>query len=195
MELQPCRNYRKPHYPTKLQFKHNPSLYKSSIPKEWLLKNKTASALAIAISFSSCSDKIATSVGCVTVLPPTYLTEEEAISIISEELKKDSINLSTDSNSIHSLHYPFIIDAVDTANKIAIEFVSKDDIDSLSGMYNTSSAYAIADSLTAKAMNVENDFIFKAFHDPEYEEEEYSKEMLREQIQSFIEWLKSQGLI
>jgi hypothetical protein len=93
------------------------------------------------------------------------------------------------------LDFPFEIDAIDTSKNIAVEFVSKEDMNTLSEKFNTNSTHDLADSLTAEVNKSGNDITFKAFHDTEYGNKDYSKEKLVEQIQEFLDLLKNQGLI
>ncbi len=156
--------------------------------------------------------------GCDSVASPHFLSEEEARDVIRSELQAAGLTYK-DGRTIKNAVIPAIKDnrrwyttasgllETDgtTVNQIGIEFVSGEDFENWdlflpSGSITTYHLHSAADKL----MNNEN---LAVFYDPiEFvplrpnEEEieaakEKSIELLKEQIQDFIEWLQAQEIV
>jgi hypothetical protein len=76
--------------------------------------------------------------GCVMIAPPVYVSEEEALAILKEELGKLGIVLGAPPSQLAALHIPGTgvasgsaarrtIDAVDPVHGLAVSFVSAED--------------------------------------------------------------------
>lgn len=106
------------------------------------------------------------SFGCVSVAPPTFLSEAEAFEVISEEAKKEGIIFKEDALKLDGVDIPITslkydtgenntknlkskkgrlaMDGFDVNMKIAFEFVSKDDVVEWKGdegVYSTVESY------------------------------------------------------
>lgn len=109
------------------------------------------------------------SFGCVAVAPPAFLSEEEAFDVIREEVEKAGIQLAQGGIALHGIGIPetnlfvdygpdgkriepplktrkgdLVLDGYDEARKIAVEFVSVEDVKSWhaqGGMMSTVEAY------------------------------------------------------
>jgi len=110
MDAKPVRRYRKPAYPTRLEVLADADLLLRHVPGGWRKSAVTMAALTACLGTSSCvherGDKAGTlakpavvapifkhgdgrgAIGCVAVTPPAFLSEEEALVIIREELAK-----------------------------------------------------------------------------------------------------------
>ena len=111
-----------PAYPTKLDVLAEPELLARYVPPAWLAKAEVAGALSafLAVNAAGCADKAKSSqphvdprlanaaivapvfehgdgrgaTGCIVVSPPVFLSEEEALQIIEEELTHAGLELS-----------------------------------------------------------------------------------------------------
>ncbi len=178
--------------------------------------------------------------GCVVVSPPIFLSEEEALQIITEEFSRAGIevtgkNVDLEGVSIQWLEFeykleddilqkefyeigmasPLVADLVDENRAIAIEYVSMHDYNQVrrEASLSSVSSYDTQEVAQAVASTVEKEgksVYFGTFYDPmvrfehdsasSWEEAEAAgeaeaKELLRQQIQDFIEWLQAQGVI
>jgi len=116
MKVKPVIYSMKPKYPDKYSIDTKHEILNNT-PHRWMNKPLTLSALSATILFSSCSNTLGTAgpskgpsnnsfinipvfshgegigiIGCVSVVAPMFLTEEEAYTIISEELKNAGID-------------------------------------------------------------------------------------------------------
>lgn len=92
--------------------------------------------------------------GCVVISPPVFLSEEEALQVIREELARHGIELATEGNVetvsvMPRVHWPdtdaqltsvlddmppprpLTMDGVDEPNKVAVKFISREDCERL----------------------------------------------------------------
>ncbi len=182
MKAKHVKRSRVPAYPTKLQILANPKLLEQNIPPAWKtgLMAGAVSVFLAANTLGCSSDKPSSQKpspventgsivapifehgdgrggsGCVSVVPPVFLSEEEALQVISEELSKQGIELSernaqwdvviprryrkynretqeNDAVEDYDRGKPLNVDAIDTERKIAVEFVSRSEHDDLGG--------------------------------------------------------------
>ncbi len=164
-------------------------------------------------------------IGCIVVSPPAFLTEQEALKIIFDELLKEGIE-------IDSLNYPSLYFKMRTKNilfrksfdgfsskyNLAIEFISKTDCGlfregggggfSIQGFKTKSSAELLVKELNTICKNnvvVFYDPLTEMIYSKENkqksreliynEAKETSKELLLAQVQDFIQWLKDEGIL
>jgi hypothetical protein len=190
MKAKPLKHYGVPSYPTRLQVLAKPDLLENNQPPGWrksvgfagvislfLAANSYFESGANAVQKTGHSAKVApifqhgggrTALGCVIVAPPTvFLSEEEAIQVISEELaplglKAAERNIELEGAWTHSskkTRYTKIFkdykeegekivngettalkaDIYDKQRKIAVEFVSNEDYFPLGGVDDSSS--------------------------------------------------------
>jgi len=179
------------------------------------------------------------SFGCVSVAPPAFLSEEEALDVIRAEAESMGIILGAEILKFENVRIPetkfylseknkvdsskkgdLVLDGYDDSKNIAVEFVSQDDYSnwrvkegvesSVSDYDFLSAAKILRDGLDGKV----RDYVVGVFYDPmpelteeeiwdesiSFEEKEAmlkerSKELLRNQVRDFLEWLKGQGII
>jgi len=199
MKAKPVRRYRTPRYPTKLMIVRNPELLQKSMKTLGLPHKQLAGALLIyfaATGGSSCDWGPTT--GCVVVVPPAYMSEEEALQVIKDELSTYGVNLSDDSADLEAVVLPVEEDAVDREKNIAVEFISRSDCVELGGGDEEDmfcDFYSARSTLREQVEAGETDINFGIFLDPQIEDLEYSKELLRDQVRDFADWLEDQGVI
>ncbi|MBN2498496.1 MAG: hypothetical protein JXR96_28150 [Deltaproteobacteria bacterium] len=195
MKPEPLKRYRTPAYPTKLMIMRDPEILKKSMSTFRLPGTGLASALAL---FVAASGGCTATTGCMVVLPPVYLTEEEAMEIIRDEFASHGVNLSVDPADVSALELAVDADAVDLDHGIAVEFISKDDCVAEGGG-EAEDEYCDFDAVKAEQESLvahENPEVhFEAFSDPAQGNEEHSEQLLREQVRIFAEWLQSEGVI
>ena len=153
MKATPIKRHRTPRYPTKLQAVEHPDLLRCHQPPAWRAVPEMAGAvvLFLAANTTACSgaDKAASasgsvaivapvfdhgegrgSTGCVAVAPPVFLSEEEALQVIQEELARSGVKLAEKQRVVQGMNAPvaqmredgkgsFAIQARDTAKKRA----------------------------------------------------------------------------
>ncbi len=185
------------------------------------------------------------SIGCVAIAPPAFLSEEEALLVIKEELIKNGIDLDKekvvfDNANVKPIGYgvlemlgmgkkkpfPLEIDSQDSEKQINIEFVSMSDCEQLGGTkegwyhflkYDTRKA---AVHFRKQIQSNKEKGIYGVFYDPapknplngqspeevmsrtkekieeaHQENIKYAKELLRNQVSDFAQWLKEEGVI
>ena len=174
MKAKPVRRYRVPAYPTKLQVLADPKVLAQNVPAGWRSGSLIAGAASVflAANLLGCADKKSVTrlpaspivaplfvhgegrgvTGCIVITPPVFLSEEEALQVITEELKKRGIELSeknvewdvsvpwgrdwtglretpTDTEQYlakdSNERKPLKLDALDPKHKIGVEYVSK----------------------------------------------------------------------
>jgi hypothetical protein len=89
-------------------------------------KEPTKSGLVVAPIFEHGKGRGAT--GCIVVAPPVFLSEEEALLVIREELARHGVRLGTgryDLPGVNVNDRRFQADAADPARRVAVEFVSE----------------------------------------------------------------------
>ncbi len=119
----PCGHYRWPAYPTRLEVRADPDLLARHVPSTWLGNRELAGAFAalLAVNTGGCRDSSPAAggstskpggsagpaivapifehgngrsvSGCVVVNTPAYVSEEEAIQIIAEELTRAGLQM------------------------------------------------------------------------------------------------------
>ncbi|MFH1024395.1 MAG: hypothetical protein V1809_13530 [Planctomycetota bacterium] len=173
------RKYRPPAYPTRLEILKSPTLLERHVPAAWVKCPEIAGAMAVflAANLTSCGKnespgktgmaKARGSIvapifehgegrggtGCVVVNPPVFMSEEEAMQVIQEELKSAGVEL-IDKEFVfkdvilplpkfsrdeyirvkqgkhervrnHVGYEPFASDKQDVSGRIAVEYVSQ----------------------------------------------------------------------
>lgn len=189
--------------------------------------------------------------GCVVIAPPVFLSEEDAITIIKEELAKNGIipdhtNVLCEdtktkvpemgtvtrktreggysfSSEIQYKDKPFTVDLTDSGKKIFIEFVSWKDssIYDNPGYWSSVQVYdlvKLSQKIHSEIEQTSKDGIWVIFYDPmarlqrpaekpaeqSYEEfhktsmemsQAQSKDLLRQQVRDFNQWLTAQKVM
>jgi hypothetical protein len=173
----PRRAYRTPRYPTRLQVRADPELLARHMPLGWRTAAGAAGLLAFVTATGAAGAAVDASVpgpddgmslvaplfehgegrgavGCIIVAPPVFLSEEEALLIIREELSEHGVELSEEGHvrqdvtfsrrewahvgegdrpddwqlrPIPGTEAPLEFDLRDPERRIAVEFVSVED--------------------------------------------------------------------
>jgi hypothetical protein len=198
----------------------------------------TATALAAIPFFTHGTGRGA--FGCDSVAPPAFLSEAEALEVINEVAAQEGLHFELNGQELKNINIPktstepseknpvlgykkgtLTLDGVDSAKKVAFEFVSQEDIEAWcaapSGATVTSydfidTAKALSDSLskTSSGMTV------AVFYDPGYTYNDEVKKIvnenqesttkqaklkdvvkndLRQQVRDFMAWLKAEGIV
>ncbi|MEL7567445.1 MAG: hypothetical protein AAGU27_21555 [Dehalobacterium sp.] len=182
MDIKPVKKYKTPCYPEKSVLIENPDLLRT-VPERWKDNIYIGVALTSILAFSlvGCSapsadeknnqqNKVAAapifehgngrgSFGCVSVAPPSFLSEEEAYEVIQEETEKYGIAFAREALELKGVEIPetkyylkpegesskdnsqggeeidstrkgdLTLDGYDESKKIGFEFVSREDYD------------------------------------------------------------------
>jgi hypothetical protein len=116
MDAKPVKRYRSPAYPTRLAVLDDPDLLLRHVPGRWQKSAVTMAALSAFLAANACvqaADKGASAkakgavvapifehgdgrgaTGCVVVTPPVFLSEEEALVVITAELAKAGVRVT-----------------------------------------------------------------------------------------------------
>ncbi len=129
MDIRPVKRYKTPNYPDKQSVMNNPELL-SRLPNRWKKNIYVNAALSSLILFtlSSCRGKETggTSItekeamvapvfdhgggrgsfGCMSIAPPSFLSEEEAYQVIQEEAKKHGISFERNNLELEGVEIP-----------------------------------------------------------------------------------------
>ncbi|PKM05554.1 MAG: hypothetical protein CVV17_03405 [Gammaproteobacteria bacterium HGW-Gammaproteobacteria-7] len=164
--------------------------------KDGPLSMPTAAGMVVAPIFEHGEGRGAT--GCVVVSPPVFLSEEEAMAVVREELARAGVTLTRAATTLSDVVLPqrrtqyeqtpageyvrkteeiagtgqaLEVDAVDTAGRIAVEFVSEEDYFKLGGATSGSSvqSYDLKDAAIAVADKLKQSrrgLYFGVFYDP-----------------------------
>jgi len=169
MKSKPVRRYPRPRYPTRLEVAARPGLLRRHQPPAWrqwpeltgavglfLLADTTllraanspakngptrAQTNAVAVVapiFQHGDGRGAT--GCIVMSPPVFLSEEEALQVVREELAAKGVQLGTNKVAVAGVPAgstwirpgeksptPFESDAADPKKKVSVEYVSDSD--------------------------------------------------------------------
>lgn len=210
------KRYRAPRYPAKLQVLADPALLRQNVPPAWQAVPQLAGAVALFLSANTTlcrgADKGAGSTGvavvapifnhgegrgatgCVVVAPPVFLSEEEALQVIREELGKGGVDASQTSFAVPGVKIkptvgdfrrtgekseyvppsekPLQASAADPRKKVAVKFLSRQNYHQLGGATSLSTVqvYDLRTAAKSVAETVRKDgrakVYFGAFYDP-----------------------------
>lgn len=158
-------------------------------------------------------------VGCVVISPPVFLSEHEALEIIFKELQKEGLTVDKRDLVIGGLDYgedgyrldevpfdgrdgsenilpPFYFDGFVSGKNLGIKFISRWNCSKLGGSEGRGTVedfYMIEAAQEAKellrAYGKANAVVF---YDPLEDTKESSRELLKNQVRDFLEWMKSE---
>jgi hypothetical protein len=185
MTVKQVNRYGSPAYPTRLEVLAQPELLRRHVPPGWRKCAEVAlagAALLAASGVGLAGEKAGPPgkaaivaplfehgegrgvTGCVVHNPPVFLSEEEALQVIKEELAKTGVRLAEPGGDLpgvaiprRMVHYkkvddrhvsevveqkdkakPVSLDAQDPERKVAVEFVSRQDYHDLGGPFSPS---------------------------------------------------------
>jgi hypothetical protein len=177
---EPVDRSRRPRYPTREEVLTHPELLERHLPPGWRVTRGlvASTGLFMAAGLAACqgkkeADQPAVALvapifehgegrgawGCVVVSPPIFLSEEEALQVIREELAAHGVDLTERNVPAEGVRFPqrtitwsedeeveetgtgedVRLDARDPKTGIAIEFVSREDYHPLGGPMSSSS--------------------------------------------------------
>lgn len=219
LKVEPIKKYNSPGYPDKRITHENPDILKT-LPLRWKGKafvGLTISSIALLL-LSGC-ERLQPPTGG-TPLPPNYLTEEEAYNIVKDEAAKygvafdttapelkdvefqlDKFSTQGTTSILHKFNVP--LDGYAREKGIGFEFISEDDINEFNYSVqqinnegvNPISKSEYNDKLEEAIKQKENKMYLDVFYNNGYASDEQLEAELREQVKSFMEWLKAQGVI
>jgi hypothetical protein len=216
LSIHPCKRLPPPGYPMRLDAQINPDLLKKHFPLAWLRRPQIAfTAGTLLVGSLSCTTPFGNditefppvaghavvaplfghgegrgSVGCVSVSPPVFLSEEEALQIITEELAKYGVQLTQNNvtwsdagipqrQELDSGQYtltgdtkPLVVDRLDPNRHIAVEFVGTAEFQDNGGPIPNASVQTLDLKETAKWVDAQvqqkgpEAMYFAAFYDP-----------------------------
>jgi hypothetical protein len=184
MKPKPMKRYRGATYPTALEVSAQPDLLLKAVPSTWrqnavvmaALSAFLASHLPVQAGDDAAKAQPAAAVvapifkhgegrgatGCVAVAPPVFLSEEEAVAVIVEELSKAGLKMTAKEVPIEGVRFcerfsfytnggvqvmnvpererPLIVDLMDRERGVAVEFISRRDYFPLGGVRSGSRA-------------------------------------------------------
>ena len=211
--VRPVRRQRRPGYPTRPEVKRDPELLRRHLPAAWKKSAQVAGALSILLAAGCRNDaggrgrdvpKVAPvfvhgegrgSAGCVMVNPAMFLSEEEALSVISDELGKAGLamtqrNVKMDQIPIVQFRFhegpqnagvarligptgPLTVDLMDPQKSVAVECVTTESYLRLGGEASMSSAQgydcrAVAEELGKSIAQTKDapGMFYGVFYDP-----------------------------
>src|SRR5208283_1150966 len=170
MNAQPVTRYRNPRYPTRLEVLADRTLLEKHLPPAWKSCAEMAGVVTLllatnsSLGFSQGRIKGVTgkpavvapifahgdgrgAVGCVVINPPVFLSEQDAMQVIREQLAKAGVALSAKHVALQDVVIPqrredwsqagggpmvapageakvFLLDALDPKKRVGVEFVS-----------------------------------------------------------------------
>lgn len=181
MDVKPVKRYRVPAYPTRLEVLADPDILANNVPHNWHQNAVTAAALGVFLAANACAHtdpgskpshpKAAVvapifehgsgrgSTGCIAIAPPVFLSEEEALQVITEELTGAGLEVTAtdvvwdkvkitqreehyrqvgndwkqDVSDIPGRGEPLSADITDDKHRVAVEYVSMSDYFRLGG--------------------------------------------------------------
>ena len=212
MRIEPVRRYAQPQLPTREIVDANPELLRL-LPRRWQANSAVVAALAACLAMSSCGasaagkSKAATvsrvapifehgagrgAYGCVSVNPPLFLSEQDAMEVINEEAKSVGIQFKPrvwclknvevprepkpaakeDGNASDTQPELFTVnfDGTDKDKAIAYEYISQADLDNWGiargGLFTTYDTVGTAKLLQKNLAKKQTPGTFAVFYAP-----------------------------
>jgi len=148
------RRCRRPAYPTRLEVLEDPELLTRHLPAAWrhlpAMSGAIGLFLGVNLTVSAAEEKAGAAkptartaavvapifehgegrgaTGCVVISPPVFLSEEEALQVIRDELAKRGVTLGREKQQVTGVTIDgerFQADAADSKKRVAVEFVSE----------------------------------------------------------------------
>jgi len=217
MQAKAVKRQRSPKYPTKLQVLDNRRLLEKHMPAAWRSCAEMAGAISIMLTANSClgqqphpgqhkTSAIVAPIfehgegrgatGCVVVNAPVFLSEQDAMQVIREELRKSGVVLSetnsklddvtipqkeeewlTENNKLNIRQKatggqkPLVLQGFDPKKKVGVAVVEYSDYFDLGGARSHSTVQGydfkeIAKDVRKRASESGRDFYMGTFYDP-----------------------------
>jgi len=219
MEAKLVKRAANPRYPTRLEVLANGTLLQKHMPAAWRSCAEMASVVAILLTANSCvaepqgskSGKTGGAAvvapifehgrgrgatGCVVVNAPVFLSEQDAMQVIREELKKAGVMLSEKgvklsdvtipqrvenwlekngkpniSTTVTGASKPLVLQGLDPQKKVGVEFVYYQDYFDLGGAQSSSTVQgydfeSVAKDVRNRVASKGHDLYLGTFYDP-----------------------------
>jgi hypothetical protein len=143
MKTKSVGRYRAPGYPAKLEVVSDPGLLRQNTPAAWRAVPQLAGAVAFLLSANTTlcrgADKKAPNpglaavapifdhgegrgaTGCIVVAPPVFLSEEEALQVIQEEMAKGGVQLTKKKGLIDKVNTPLAEQVEDAKRQLSLQ--------------------------------------------------------------------------
>jgi len=219
MDVKPLTRYTDPGYPTHAVLDAQPELLRLT-PKRW---QRTAALLtgmaAACLLTSGCPQGYYVNTACLSVAPPTYMTEEEVRQVVVDEARRAHLRFRTDVPLTRNieLRYPaqsggemvdrltVTLDGVDTRRRVAYLYLDDETLTRMRATsYHVSSLSttpAGVDQLVSElqqAITASGQGPCGVFHESdsyEYATEDDERGAIRRQVRDFVDWLRGQGAL
>ncbi len=238
MRIEPLPHYRPPRYPTHLRVEAHPELLRL-VPRRWRGSPAVLAALgATCVLLDGCARsrpaaQTATrkppaslvapvfrhgsgqaSFGCVSISPPTFMTEDEARAAIAQEARAAGLRFVKDTSGGSRAARTA---GVDKARNVHYEFVSMDRAEEIDdqGRGVVSTAWSVdtvkgAEKVRQGLATRQAPGAYAVFYQPKCDSEEWrsmdfkkaertiraeERALLKAQVRDFVKWLKAQGVI
>jgi hypothetical protein len=216
MNARPVTHYRIPRYPTRLEVLDDHTLLEKHLPPAWKSCAEMAGVVTLLLATNSSlgfsQDRIKGvngkpavvapifehgggrgAVGCVVINPPVFLSEQDAMQVIREQLGKAGVALSVNHVPLQDVMIPqfkqqwsqpdwqpkvvptggtkvLILGALDPKKRVGVEYVSDEDYFDLGGERSGSTVQDYDFKRIAagvdKSVSNSHDIYFGAFYDP-----------------------------
>ena len=216
MNARPVTRYRNPHYPTRLEVLNDHTLLEKHLPPAWKSCAEMAGVVTLFLAANNCAGfsqdhmkgttgKPAVvapifvhgegrgAVGCVVVNPPVFLSEQDAMQVIREQLRKAGVALSATHVPLKDVMIPqfrqqwsqadlqpktaptgktkvLTLSALDQRRRVGVEFVSEENYFDLGGEQSASTVQGFDFKQIAadvdKSVGKSQNLYFGAFYRP-----------------------------
>jgi hypothetical protein len=170
-QVRKVRRQRRPGYPTRPEVTRDAELLRRHVPSAWKKSAQVTAVLSIMLA-AGCRNDVVTkdptavqvapvfvhgegmgSVGCVVTAPPAFLSEEEALGVISDELAKAGLSMTQRNLTLEQVliprlqfsgyfrrvfvseftenSFPLVADLVNPQKGVAVKYVAPADCDEL----------------------------------------------------------------
>jgi hypothetical protein len=220
MKTRAVRKYPAPGYPTKPQALADPELLAKNLPKAWRGRPEMAGAICAFLALNACQNGVPAdpgnsssaepegltqgavapifihgegrgATGCVVVAPPVFLSEEDALQVIAEEMKLRNLELDQQDVAVEGVSFlkrdeqatfeddvfvvaevidpeappiDYTMDRSTADGRIGIEFVSRADYFDFGGPDSTSSVQGYDLRMVSARLSTRMDALGKDFN-------------------------------
>jgi len=219
MNASPVIRYKVPRYPTRLEVQADPGLLEKHLPAAWKSHAEMAGLISVLLAANSCADPAQNArpnvtakpavvapifvhgegrgaVGCVVVNPPVFLSEQDAMQVIREELSKAGVTLSQSKVTLQGVNIPqhreeftvvqgrpqhkvvptntsktLVLSGADTPKKVGIEYLNAQNYFELGGEKSASTVQGydfqnVAGEVNKQVKEQAHNLYFETFYDP-----------------------------
>jgi hypothetical protein len=212
MNARPVTRYRNPRYPTRLEVLADHTLLEKHLPPAWKSCAEMAGVVTLLLASNNCTGIPSEAIraakskpavvapifehgegrgatGCIVVNPPVFLSEQDAMQVIREELRKAGVATSRTNVPVEGVRItprwsavklwavptpeskPFALGAFDPQKRVGVEYVNRTNYFDLGGERSMSTVQAydfegLARTLSHDVRSKAHNIYFGAFYDP-----------------------------